>query len=146
MFLFFLPWSPLLLSLPSPFIGDFFVVQIASDPVFGTPVFTTISGESQCPAETSTLAREGNVVIESMTPLCGDNRDAPCAQLACNQPAHFRVRIRNKSPTGNNISMALIFIPLPPFLPPYTILFIYVPLPPSFSLLFHFPLCVLFTR
>jgi hypothetical protein len=106
-------------------------VKIANDPVFGTPVFTTLSGKSQCPAETSTLAREANVSIESITPLCGGNRDAPCALLECDKPAHFRVRIQNKSPTGQDA-----LSPLPPLPSPVTLLSVVCRGPPF---LFNLP-------
>ena len=43
--------------------GDFFAVRIMEDPVYGTPVFTTMGGASKCPGETGTSRRESNVRI-----------------------------------------------------------------------------------
>ena len=39
-------------------VGDMFDVAIYKDPVFGTPVFKTLSGRSKCPHETDTVSRE----------------------------------------------------------------------------------------
>jgi len=39
-------------------IGDSFDVAIFKDPVYGTPVFRTLSGRSLCPHETRTVSRE----------------------------------------------------------------------------------------
>ena len=39
--------------------GDYFSVDIGSDDVYGTPVFTLISGASSCPWELGTQPREG---------------------------------------------------------------------------------------
>ena len=38
--------------------GDFFSVNIKEDPVYGTPVFETVSGRSSCPHEQETQPRE----------------------------------------------------------------------------------------
>ncbi|MCP4996450.1 MAG: T9SS type A sorting domain-containing protein [Gammaproteobacteria bacterium] len=38
--------------------GDYFSVDIASDPVFGTPVFRNVSGASSCPHEFNTQPRD----------------------------------------------------------------------------------------
>lgn len=42
--------------------GDFFSVDIKADPVYGTPVFDLVSGESSCPWEPGTLPREGTTL------------------------------------------------------------------------------------
>lgn len=42
--------------------GDYFVVRITEDPVYGTPVFTTMGGQSKCPGETATSRREGEPI------------------------------------------------------------------------------------
>lgn len=44
-------------------LGDNFTVNIYEDRVFGTPVFKLISGESSCPWEEGTLAREGVQIL-----------------------------------------------------------------------------------
>jgi hypothetical protein len=40
-------------------IGDNFTINIKKDPVYGTPVFDLVSGQSQCPHEPKTQPREG---------------------------------------------------------------------------------------
>ena len=39
-------------------VGDKFSVNIGKDPVYGTPVFTTLGGLSKCPPEEGTIARD----------------------------------------------------------------------------------------
>jgi hypothetical protein len=39
--------------------GDAFTIDILGDPVYGTPVFNLLGGESSCPWEPGTLPREG---------------------------------------------------------------------------------------
>ena len=42
--------------------GDFFSVDIGTDPIYGTPVFETISGRSSNPHEDNTQMRDGPVI------------------------------------------------------------------------------------
>nr|NQU91957.1 right-handed parallel beta-helix repeat-containing protein [Bacteroidota bacterium] len=39
--------------------GDAFTVDIKTDPVYGTPVFQTISGQTKCPYEENSVPRQG---------------------------------------------------------------------------------------
>jgi hypothetical protein len=85
------------------FSGDYFAVRITEDPVFGTPVFTTMGGQSKCPGETSTSRRESGVRILEIRHLCGPNRDQSCALGMFpkdGEDAYFSVVIQNLSPTG----------------------------------------------
>ena len=50
--------------------GDYFAVRVTEDPVFGTPVFTTMGGQSKCPGETGTTRRESNVKIHQIVDRC----------------------------------------------------------------------------
>jgi hypothetical protein len=43
--------------------GDFFDVEVLVDPLYGTPVFKTLAGRSQCPHELGTDAREAYDVV-----------------------------------------------------------------------------------
>ena len=77
------------------------MMRITEDPVYGTPVFTTMGGQSKCPAETMTAARESMVDI-TIQSRCGEMHDQPCTSdlIGYDSPAHFGVIILNKSPTG----------------------------------------------
>ena len=50
--------------------GDVFAVKIETDTVYGTPIFTTIGGESTCPGETATTRRAEDVTIFDIIPHC----------------------------------------------------------------------------
>ncbi len=78
------------------------MLRISEDPVYGTPVFTTVGGQSKCPAETMTAARESMVSMR-IEPRCGPRHNQPCTSewLDYDTPANFRVIITNASPTGN---------------------------------------------
>ncbi len=88
-------------------IGDYFAVKITEDPVFGTPVFTTMGGESLCPGEYGTNARESKVEISDIVARCpcpdSNKNNCPCINLAPNEAATFGLIITNLSPTRNNI-------------------------------------------
>jgi len=45
-------------TLSDPELGDSFVTEILTDPVYGTPLFRTLSGASRCIWETGTVRRE----------------------------------------------------------------------------------------
>ena len=79
-----------------------FVVRITNDPVYATPIFTTMGGKSKCPAETGTLGRESKVKIRSIKHRCGSFRNLTCdeASLTPGAPATMSLVISNESPTG----------------------------------------------
>ena len=81
--------------------GDFFAVRITEDPVFGTPIFTTMGGASKCPGETGTSRRESNVRILQIRERCGADKASPCNELTLGpgDNANFGVVIENLSPT-----------------------------------------------
>jgi len=54
-------------SLGDPHVGDKFVVQVAADTRFGTPIFITKGGRSQCPGELQTVFREGGYTLSLAT-------------------------------------------------------------------------------
>ena len=82
--------------------GDVFTVKIEEDPVYGTPIFTTMGGESSCPGETSTTRREAFATFKSIIPHCGRTAlgpaEGPCRDLAPGEPAYFGVIIENRLP------------------------------------------------
>jgi hypothetical protein len=73
-------------------------------------VFTLISGQTSCPAETATLARESRVTIQSITPRCGGGgAPGPCTNLVPGETAYFTIRIYNDSPTRDTASYKIGF-------------------------------------
>ena len=89
--------------------GDFFAVRITEDPVYGTPVFTTMGGASKCPGETGTSRRESNVRILQIRERCGADRASPCNELTlgAGDNANFGVVIENLSPTQDEVYYTL---------------------------------------
>jgi hypothetical protein len=82
-------------------------VRVSSDSTFGTPVFTTLGGQSSCPAETSTLGRETGLLM-TIEPRCGENGMlGDCSELPPGSLAFFTARITNFSPTGDAVSFTL---------------------------------------
>jgi hypothetical protein len=86
---------------------DFFVVEISSDLVFGTPYFNTVFGESGCFTETGTTGHFQDVQVE-MTPFCGGYdvngmaTEGECTDLPDAAPGLFRMIVVNDSPTGRD--------------------------------------------
>ena len=91
------------------FAGDYFAVRITEDPVYGTPVFTTMGGQSKCPGESGTNRRESQVSIAGIIPRCGSATTGPCTNehLPAGAKAHYGVIIQNNSPTGEQSSSRL---------------------------------------
>jgi hypothetical protein len=56
-----------LYTLGDPHFGDKFVIQVASDKRFGTPIFTTMGGRSECPGEDFTVWRESGYFLRLQT-------------------------------------------------------------------------------
>ena len=85
--------------------GDYFAVRITEDPVYGTPVFTTMGGASKCPGETGTSRRESNVRILEIRERCGADKASPCNELTLNPGdyATFGAVIENLSPTQDEV-------------------------------------------
>lgn len=84
-------------------VGDYFAVRITEDPVYGTPVFTTMGGQSKCPGESGTNRRESQVSIQGIVSRCGSATppdECTNQNLAPGTKAHFGVIILNNSPTG----------------------------------------------
>jgi hypothetical protein len=80
-------------SLGDPEFGDKFVIGVASDKRFGTPVFSTKGGRSMCPGELGTVFRESGVYTE--IPL---KTKMNTENLNPGQRAIFEVVITNESP------------------------------------------------
>ena len=80
--------------------GDYFAVRITEDPVYATPVFTTMGGQSQCPGETGTNKRQSEVTIREIVPRCGELKNSACTNLPHGEKASFGIIIINESPTG----------------------------------------------
>ena len=82
--------------------GDKFVVSVASDARFGTPVFVTKGGRSACPAELGTVFRESGVSLE--VPLATKMNTE---NMNPGQRAIFEVVIKNESPYREEGAFAL---------------------------------------
>jgi hypothetical protein len=97
-------------SLKDPNLQDSFVVRVAQDPVYGTPVFTTMGGRSSCVGETATTKRDSNVTIKEIKPLCNDcagKSECACADLAPGQDAYFSVMLESLSPWKSPVQYLL---------------------------------------
>jgi hypothetical protein len=70
-------------------MGDNFDVKVYADPVFGTPIFHTIAGESMCPAEEGTVARQKMQISAKTSSITG---------IPDGQPAVFEITLSNLSP------------------------------------------------
>lgn len=92
--------------------GDYFALRITEDPVYGTPVFTTLGGQSRCPGETGTSRRESNVRIVQVKPRCGADRNSPCTPqtLVPTRQARFGIIIENLSPTADEVYYTIMFV------------------------------------
>lgn len=84
------------------FVGDYFVVRVTEDKVFGTPIYTTVGGQSKCPGETYTSRRQSRVQISRLIHRCGAHKNSICDEttLGPGDTALFGVQIQNLSPTG----------------------------------------------
>jgi len=72
-------------------IGDNFTVDVLRDKTYGTPVFRTISGNSSCPYEPTTVPRDGvgQIIVDKTIQT----------DVSANAPAVFRFTIGNISQT-----------------------------------------------
>ena len=83
-------------------------MRVTEDPVFGTPVFTTMGGQSKCPGETGTTRRESNVKIHQIVDRCCNSnplnaagqQNCNCQNLPDQSSASFGLVILNDSPSG----------------------------------------------
>ena len=94
------------------FLGDFFAVRITEDPVYGTPIFTTVGGKSKCPGETGTTRRESGVKIVQIIDRCCVSNPVDCScsipPLPSGTYATFGVIIENDSPSGSLLFYSII--------------------------------------
>jgi len=70
-------------------VGDDFTVDVATDPVYGTPVFTTISGRTSCPWEENTVPRQG----------CELSQPDPMWNVPASEAAEFLLDMTNTGQT-----------------------------------------------
>ncbi len=82
---------------------------MSEDPVYGTPIFMTMGGQSKCPGETLTSRRESAVTVFDIVPRCGATKNLPCTDLAPGTTASFGLVILNLSPTGMRTQALHIF-------------------------------------
>ncbi|KAH8069300.1 glutathione transferase [Aureococcus anophagefferens] len=77
--------------------GGVFAVKIETDTVYGTPIFTTIGGESTCPGETATTRRAEEVTIFDIIPTASA---APAPRAAASRdPRRTRWKSTKLPPT-----------------------------------------------
>ena len=87
------------LSDPDPY--DYFAVKILHDTVFGTPIFQTLGGQSECPGETATTKYDSFVTIEEISYRSCEARGYPfCQGLPYGTTATIGVVVQNLSPSG----------------------------------------------
>ncbi|KAJ1452456.1 hypothetical protein M885DRAFT_499110 [Pelagophyceae sp. CCMP2097] len=88
---------------PSPY--DFFAVKISMDPVYGTPIFTTMGGQSSCPGETGTTKIDARVTIAKLEYHCGDSFKprTDCDDLQVGEMATIGVILQNLSPAQGGV-------------------------------------------
>lgn len=93
------------------FLDDFFAIRITEDPVYGTPVFTTLGGHTNCPGETGTQMSESRTRIVYIIPRCGKTRSDGCDEktLIPGQKARFGIVIENLAPYGEVGYFTLLF-------------------------------------
>ncbi len=80
--------------------GDEFIVRVKADPVYKTPVFELLGGQSSCPAEEGTNPREG-VKLRADNPIQ--------AGIPANGEAEFTLRAGNISETDETRDYYLRF-------------------------------------
>ena len=73
--------------------GDAFTVDVKTDPVYGTPVFVTLSGQTKCPYEENTVPRQGC----ELNPHTFVANDVPPGE-----PAVFYLYMNNTSQTDED--------------------------------------------
>lgn len=95
-------------------VGDYFAVRLQEDPVYATPIFTTMGGMSKCPGETLTSARQSGVKLMIINSYCGPGRNETCLNLKQGETAYFGAVVENLSPTCkyncNNYTPFIIFL------------------------------------
>ncbi|KAJ1446359.1 hypothetical protein M885DRAFT_591847 [Pelagophyceae sp. CCMP2097] len=96
---------------PNPY--DLFAVRLAQDPVHGTPVFTTMGGQSSCPGETGTTKIDSRVSIFAVEYHCGADFEprADCDDLPDGSTATIGVILQNLSPSLRGTIYRLDVVP-----------------------------------
>jgi len=79
--------------------GDTWTVDVKDDPVFHTPVFNIVAGQTSCPWEVGTAHREGMKLVS----LDGNTR----LNVPSNGEAAFKFQLQNNSQTGETFTYVL---------------------------------------
>jgi len=79
--------------------GDNWTVDVKDDPVFKTPVFTIVAGQTSCPWEVGTAHREGMKLVS----VDGNTR----LNVPSNGEAAFKFQLQNNSQTGETFTYVL---------------------------------------
>ena len=79
--------------------ADNWTMDVKNDPMFGTPVFDIIAGQTSCPWEVGTARREGVL----LTSVDGNTR----LGVPSNEKATFNFLLNNNSQTGETFTYAL---------------------------------------
>ena len=81
--------------------GDYFSINVLTDPVYGTPVFNTVAGRSSCPYEENTQHRESLdlSVIDSETQTLENDTEK----------AVFKLKMTNNSNSNEDQTYNLVF-------------------------------------
>jgi len=84
---------------------DKFVIKVATDKRFGTPMFKTIGGASKCPAEPNTMWRESGIILTTQASPGMNNKF-----VSPQSSALFDVVITNESPYRENVDYGLVIM------------------------------------
>ena len=82
---------------------DKFVIKVATDKRFGTPIFKTIGGASKCPAEPNTMWRESGIILTTLASPGMNNKF-----VSPQSSALFDVIITNESPYRESVDYGLV--------------------------------------
>ena len=85
---------------------DKFVIKVATDKRFGTPIFKTIGGASKCPAEPNTMWRETGMILASKASSGMNNKF-----ISPRSSALFDVIITNESPYRETVNYGVMVVP-----------------------------------
>jgi hypothetical protein len=84
---------------------DKFVIKVATDKRFGTPMFKTIGGASKCPAEPNTMWRESGLILTTQASPGMNNKF-----VSPHSSALFDVVITNESPYRERVDYGLMIM------------------------------------
>ena len=86
-----------------PFTGDYYDIQVKTDPVYGTPVFDVSAGRSSCPYETWTNSSNDVVTIPRDVPFLEFISPSTVSDVLPGQSAVYVLQLGNDNPDEERI-------------------------------------------